>query len=63
MNPDLPLDLTGRVALVTGGASGIGAGVCRMLAAAGARVLVCDIDLPGRRRWPRRSAGSRCAAT
>ena len=42
---DSPLDLTGRVALVTGGASGIGAGVSRLLAAAGAHVVVCDIDL------------------
>jgi NAD(P)-dependent dehydrogenase (short-subunit alcohol dehydrogenase family) len=47
MAPDHPLDLDGRVALVTGGASGIGAGVCRMLAGAGARVVVCDIDLAG----------------
>jgi NAD(P)-dependent dehydrogenase (short-subunit alcohol dehydrogenase family) len=47
MTSDLPLDLAGRVALVTGGASGIGAGVCRMLAAAGARVLVCDLDHAG----------------
>jgi NAD(P)-dependent dehydrogenase (short-subunit alcohol dehydrogenase family) len=47
MRPDPTLGLTGRVALVTGGAAGIGAGVCRMLAAAGARVLVCDIDLVG----------------
>ena len=47
MDPDRPLDLTGRVALVTGGASGIGAGVSRMLAAAGARVVVCDIDHAG----------------
>lgn len=48
MAPDLPLeDLSGRVALVTGGASGIGAGVCRMLARRGARVAVCDIDHAG----------------
>ena len=47
MAPDLPLDLAGRVALVTGGASGIGAGVCRMLARCGARVVVCDIDHAG----------------
>ena len=47
MAPNLPLDLDGRVALVTGGASGIGAGVCRMLGAAGARVVVCDIDHAG----------------
>ena len=47
MTADLPLDLAGRVALVTGGASGIGAGACRMLAAAGARVLVCDLDHAG----------------
>ena len=42
---DSPLDLTGRVALVTGGASGIGAGVSRLLADAGAHVVVGDIDL------------------
>jgi NAD(P)-dependent dehydrogenase (short-subunit alcohol dehydrogenase family) len=47
MAPEIPLDLTGRAALVTGGASGIGAGVCRLLAESGARVLVSDIDLAG----------------
>ena len=38
--------LEGRVALVTGGASGIGAATCRRLAAEGARVAVTDLN-PG----------------
>jgi 2-hydroxycyclohexanecarboxyl-CoA dehydrogenase len=37
--------LEGRVALVTGGASGIGASTCRRLAAEGARVAVTDLNL------------------
>jgi NAD(P)-dependent dehydrogenase (short-subunit alcohol dehydrogenase family) len=39
--------LDGKVALVTGGASGIGAGIARVLAAAGARVAVGDLDAAG----------------
>jgi 2-hydroxycyclohexanecarboxyl-CoA dehydrogenase len=39
--------LTGRTALVTGGAGGIGAAICRDLANLGARVVVADVDEPG----------------
>ena len=37
-------DLTGRVALVTGGASGIGAAAARLLKAGGAEVVTFDLD-------------------
>ena len=41
------MDLTGQGALVTGGASGIGAAAVRRLAGAGARVAVVDLDADG----------------
>lgn len=44
------LSLDGRVALVTGGATGIGEGIARTLSAAGASVTIGDIDEAGAAR-------------
>ncbi len=40
-------DLEGRVAVITGAASGIGAALCVGCADAGMRIVAADIDLPG----------------
>src|SRR6185503_2385557 len=40
-------ELTGKVAIVTGGASGLGEGLVRRFAAEGAKVLIGDIDRDG----------------
>ncbi|MEQ8344560.1 MAG: SDR family oxidoreductase [Sneathiellaceae bacterium] len=40
-----PFDLTGRVALVTGGAGGLGTAMGRALHAAGASLVLADLDL------------------
>lgn len=42
--------LAGRIALVTGGAGGLGAVLCRALAARGATVIACDVDEEGLQR-------------
>ena len=44
------LALDGHTALVTGGATGIGEGIARVLAAAGATVVIGDIDIDGAAR-------------
>jgi NAD(P)-dependent dehydrogenase (short-subunit alcohol dehydrogenase family) len=43
------MEFAGKAALITGGASGIGAEAARRLAAAGARVAVADLDEAGAR--------------
>ena len=41
------IDLTGRKALVTGGAQGLGEGMATALAAAGATVMIADVQDSG----------------
>ncbi len=54
-----PFRLDARVALVTGGASGIGERTCRVLSAAGAKLLVLDMDLDRAKALAAELPGSR----
>ncbi|MGI4758869.1 MAG: SDR family NAD(P)-dependent oxidoreductase [Janthinobacterium lividum] len=51
--------LVGKVALVTGGGSGIGEATCRELTRAGAQVLVADVNLVAAERVASELAGAR----
>jgi 3-hydroxybutyrate dehydrogenase len=50
-------DLSGRRAVVTGAASGVGAAVAEQLAGLGAHVVVCDVDAAGATRTAERLGG------
>lgn len=64
MNNDRERRLTGRVAVITGGAQGIGLGIAERLAAEGAAVVVADIKIAEAETAARRivSAGGRAQA-
>jgi len=47
VNPFAAYDMTGKVAVLTGGASGIGEASAELIAGAGGAVVLGDIDEPG----------------
>ena len=55
--PPAALDLSGRTALVTGAAGGIGLACAERLAAAGAKVVIADLDEPAARAAAERVGG------
>ncbi len=50
------MNIDGQTALITGGASGLGAATARYLAGKGAHIMVLDYDDRARRRWQMRLA-------
>ena len=54
------MQLNGKTAIVTGGASGFGAGICAAFAAAGARVMVADINADGAAEVAKQVNGLAC---
>jgi NAD(P)-dependent dehydrogenase (short-subunit alcohol dehydrogenase family) len=63
-----PVDLTGRIAIVTGGARGIGRATCLTLAREGAHVVVCDVlplaeTLAQIQKQKRKAVGLKCDVT
>ena len=58
-----PMKVAGKVAVVTGGAGGIGAALAHRLADVGARVVVADIDGDGAKIVAERIGAERAAAT
>ncbi|MDL4771533.1 SDR family NAD(P)-dependent oxidoreductase [Actinomadura xylanilytica] len=52
------MDLSGRTAVVTGGAGGIGRAICADLAGLGARVVIADRDLPAARDAAKETGGT-----
>jgi NAD(P)-dependent dehydrogenase (short-subunit alcohol dehydrogenase family) len=59
------MDIKGHAAIVTGGASGLGAATAEMLAGAGAKVAVFDVNLDGARATAQKIGGVavRCDVT
>ena len=65
-DPGEAFDLQGKVAVVTGAASGIGEASARMLAGAGATLVCADVDARGAKAfaiWPVARRGDDCEVT